>query len=217
MRTKLFAMGLMAVVAALVAIGPAPGSVIGRQNANANKRAPRAKTGSASKASNSQTMAPAATGEKPKAKKPAHRRPKEMTGVPSGVGNCISRLEQLASKEPMAPYEQGPDQIINNGLLWNDPHSKCSVGSDQGVRNKVFTLATAWQRKDADKVKETLADLKSSYPAEMPMETKKPRRHHTAHKSAASSDAGAASSNSAKPAMKPKPTKSKSANKNSGA
>jgi hypothetical protein len=151
-----------------------------RQNANANKRAPRAKTGSASKASNSQGAAPAATGEQPKAKKPAHKRAKETYGIPSGVGACVAKLDEWASKDPLPPYEKGPDQVINNGLLWNDPHSKCSVGTDQAVRNKVFAVATAWQQKDSAGVKQALADLKGSVPAETPMEPKKPRRHHAA-------------------------------------
>jgi len=221
MRFKVSAMGLMVVVAAIVAMGPAPRSVLARQNANANKRAPRAKTGSASKASNSQAATPAATGEKPKSRKPARRHPKETVGIPSGAGACVARLEQLASKEPMTPYEKGPEQIINNGLLWNDPHSKCSVGSDQTVRSKVFAVATAWQQKDSSKVQSALADLKSSVPAETPAaEPKKPhRRRPSAAKTAAPSGEAAApatgNSNSAKTGTKGKSRKSKNANKNS--
>jgi len=218
MKVKVLAMGLMAVIAAVVATGPAPRSVLARQNANANKRAPRAKTGSATKASNS-NAAPAATGEKPKAKKPARRHPKETVGIPSGAGACVAKLEQLASKEPMTPYEKGPEQIINNGLLWNDPHSKCSVGSDQTVRSKVFAVATAWQQKDSAKVQSALADLKSSVPAEMPAEPKKPhRRRASAPKTEASGEAAApatGNSNSAKTGTKRKSSKSKNANKNS--
>jgi hypothetical protein len=215
MRVKLFVVGLMAVVAVAAAIGPAPRSVLAR---NANKRTPRTETGSASKATNSQA-APAATGEQPKAKKPARKHPKETVGIPSGAGACVERLEQLASKEPLTPFESGPDQIINNGLLWNDPKSKCSVGADQAVRSKVFAVATAWQQKDAATVKSALADLKSAVPAEAPAAPKKPRRHHAAAtKSAGDSGAAAqpaANTNSAKP--KAKSGKGKSANKNSGA
>jgi hypothetical protein len=212
----MFAIGLIVVAAAVAAMGPAPRSVLASQNANANKRAPRAKTATSTKAANSQA-APAASGEQPKAKKPARKHPKETVGVPSGVGACVAKLEQLASKEPMTPFEKGPDQIINNGLLWNDPHSKCSVGSDQAVRNKVFAVATAWQQKNSSGVQSALADLKSSVPAEAPAEPKKPRRHRaTAAKTAGESDTAAASnSNSAKP--RARSGKSKSANKNSGA
>ena len=217
MRLRVFAMGLIVVAATVAATGPAPRSVLARQNANANKRASRPKTGSATKATNSQA-APAAAGEQPKARKPARKHPKETMGIPSGAGACVAKLEQLASKEPMTPFENGPDQIINNGLLWNDPHSKCSVGSDQTVRNKVFAVATAWQQKNSSGVQSALADLKSSVPAEAPVEPKKPRgrRHMTANKSAGESGAAAVSnSNSAKP--KARSRKGKSANKNSGA
>src|SRR5262249_11732535 len=147
------------------------------------------------------------------------KHPKEAVGIPSGAGACVAKLEQLASKQPMTPYEKGPEQIINNGLLWNDPHSKCSVGSDQAVRNKVFAVATAWQRKDSSGVTSALADLKSSVPAETPAgEPKKPRRHR-APKAKAAAESGAAAapagnSNSAKPPAK---SKRKSTNKNSGA
>jgi hypothetical protein len=193
MKVKLFSIGLMVVAAAVVAMGPAPGSVMASQNANANTAKAKRRSG------------------------PRHR--SEKVGIPSGAGNCVAKLEQLAAKEPLTPYEHGPDQIINNGLLWNDPHSKCSVGTDQAVRNKVFAVATAWQKKNGDELKTALADLKSSIPAEM-AEPKKPRRHHAAHKSGASAgpaaEPAAASSNSAKPAMKGKSGKSKSANKNSG-
>jgi hypothetical protein len=217
MKLKVLATGLMVVAAAVVAMGPSPRSAMARQNANANRRAPRAKSGSATKASNSQAAAPAATGEQPK--KRVRRRPKETVGIPSGAAACVAKLEQLASKEPLTPYEKGPDQIINNGLLWNDPHSKCSVGSDQAVRNKVFTVVTVWQQKDAAKVKEALADLKTSLPAETPTEPKKPRRRRAAARKTGESSGTAAepaaNSNSARP--KGRSGRGKSANKNSGA
>jgi hypothetical protein len=218
MKAKVFAMGLIVVAALMVAAGPATRSVLARQNANANKRAPRGKTGSASKASNSQAATAAATGEQPKPKKPARKHPKEAVGIPSGAGACVAKLEQLASKQPLTPYEKGPEQIINNGLLWNDPHSKCSVGSDQAVRNKVFAVATAWQQKDSGKIQGALAELKSSLPAETPAEPKKPRRHRAyAPKGAAAPEAaGKPASNSNSPKPKGKSGKGKSANKNSG-
>ena len=219
MRLKVFAMGLILVAAAVAAMGTAPRSVLARQNTNANKRAPRAKAGSATKTTNSQAGAPAASTEKPKAKKPARKHAKEAVGIPSGAGACVAKLEQLASKEPLTPYEKGPEQIINNGLLWNDPHSKCSVGTDQSVRDKVFAVATAWQQKNSSGVQSALADLKSSVPAEAPAEPKKPRRRHTAATKSAGETGTAAepasNSNPAKPKARSK--KGKSANKNSGA
>jgi hypothetical protein len=220
MKVKLLATGLMVVATILVAISPSPRRVMAGQNANANKRAPRAKTGSATKASNSQGTAPAASGEQAKPTRPVRRRTRTaVVVIPSGAGACVARLDEWASKEPLPAYDKGPEQVINNGLLWNDPHSKCSVGSDQAVRTKVVAVATAWQQKDAGKVKEALAALKGSIPAETPTERKKPRRRRGAASSAttgtAPTEPSAANANSAKTGKKGKSGKSKTANKNS--
>lgn len=106
-------------------------------------------------------QAPAAA-QQPAAKKPVHRAKKKSTvmkGVPSGVANCLKRLSELASKDPLIGYEGQPEEIVNNGLLWNDPKSKCSVGSDENTRKKVAELATAWRMKDAAKVRSLIQEV----------------------------------------------------------
>jgi hypothetical protein len=95
------------------------------------------------------------------------------------VAACIDRLIALAEKDPLLAYDKGPYAIINNGLLWDNPHSNCSVGNDPAMREKVFDLATAWQQKDAAKVRSSLQEIKSALPpAEKPMvhKTKKHRK-----------------------------------------
>jgi hypothetical protein len=105
-------------------------------------------------------------------------------------------------------YEGEPNKIVDEGLLWNDPRSKCAI-TDPSLRDKVFAIATAWQEKNGEHVRSWLSDLKSSVP---PSEAKpavmhKPRRH----KAASTGAAGAPNSNSAKP----KTAKSKTSNSNS--
>ena len=87
-----------------------------------------------------------------------------MRGVPSGMKNCLDHLSQMAANDPLIDYEGHPSEIINNGLLWNDPKSKCSVGSDSALRLKVSNLATAWKMKDAAKVRSLLDEIKSAAP-----------------------------------------------------
>ena len=81
-----------------------------------------------------------------------------MSGVPSGVENCLNHLAQMAAADPLIDYEGHPSEIINNGLLWNDPKSKCAV-TDQTQREKIFDLANAWRMKDAAKVRSLLSEL----------------------------------------------------------
>ena len=81
-----------------------------------------------------------------------------MRGIPSGVENCLNHLAQMAAADPLIDYEGHPSQIINNGLLWNDPKSKCAT-SDQTQRAKIFELSTAWRMKDAAKVRSLLTEL----------------------------------------------------------
>jgi len=95
-------------------------------------------------------------GKKPKAK--------VMRGVPAGVPACLEHLSQMAATEPMTPYEGHPEEIINNGLLWNDAKSKCSIGTDPQLRLKVGNLAKAWRQKDAATVKSLLEEIKSAAP-----------------------------------------------------
>ena len=128
---------------------------------NANKPAPRkSKPAAAAKNSNSAPATSAAPVEKV-VKKRVRRIKKTYTmkGVPSGVANCVKHLSEMASKDPLIAYEGHPEEIINNGLLWNDPKSKCSVGSDENMRKKVSELAMAWQMKDAAKVRSILQEL----------------------------------------------------------
>jgi hypothetical protein len=100
---------------------------------------------------------------KPKTKKRV-KSTRAMRGVPAGTKACVDHLIEMASTEPITPYEGHPEEIINNGLLWNDPKSKCSVGDDAAVRLKVSNVATAWKQKDAGKVRQQLQELKSALP-----------------------------------------------------
>jgi hypothetical protein len=102
--------------------------------------------------------------KKPQAKKKTTRsKRKVMRGVPAGVQACLDHLIEMASTEPMTPYEGHPQEIVNNGLLWNDPKSKCFVGSD-ALRLKVSEAAAAWRQKNAEKVKSLLQEVKSAAP-----------------------------------------------------
>jgi len=100
--------------------------------------------------------------QKPKARQKT--KAKVMRGVPSGVQACLDHLSQMAATDPMTPYEGHPAEIINNGLLWNDPKSKCSIGTDPQLRLKVGELSSAWRQKNADKVKSLLEEIKSAAP-----------------------------------------------------
>jgi hypothetical protein len=64
----------------------------------------------------------------------------------------------MAAADPLIDYEGHPSEIINNGLLWNDPKSKCAV-TDEAQRKKLFELATAWRMKDASKVRSMLQEM----------------------------------------------------------
>ncbi|HKS43464.1 MAG TPA: hypothetical protein VJX74_22810 [Blastocatellia bacterium] len=92
---------------------------------------------------------------KKRVRKPAKNR---MAGVPMGVENCLNHLAKMAAADPLIDYEGHPSEIINNGLLWNDPKSKCAV-SDEGQRKKIFELAQAWRMKDASKVRSLLQEM----------------------------------------------------------
>jgi len=100
---------------------------------------------------------------------PAKKRPKKKaqgkTGIPKGTQACLDRLNEIASAEPLPEYGGQAEKIINEGLLWNDPKSKCSIGSDQALRSKVSAVVTAWRQKDAGKVRSLLQELKSAAPS----------------------------------------------------
>jgi hypothetical protein len=181
MKVKVLTMGITVLAISAMLAGASIASVPGAQNANKSKAsAGKAAPTAAKPAASSGTTKPSSnttTG----AKKVVHRRvhhPAEA-GIPSGgPGACVDRLSKLAEKDPLMAYEGEPSKIIDEGLLWNDPRSKCAI-SDPGQRDKVFAVATAWQEKNGDQLRSLLSDLKSALP---PAEAKpaamhKPRRH----------------------------------------
>lgn len=117
-------------------------------------------------------MKPAETMQPSKAKKSKAKKPKakkaggamSMTGVPKGVQACLDHLIKMAEKEPLIDYEGHPSEIINGGLMWNDPKSKCSLGDNLDLRKKAADVATAWRKKDAAAVRSLLQELKSAAP-----------------------------------------------------
>jgi hypothetical protein len=175
MKAKLVMFGITAVAIIALALQASSQAVV---QGNANKPAPpkKAKPAATKKNANmaptpppaqvapAQAASPAAA--KPAAKKPVHRKKpaNAMAGVPSGVGNCIKHLSEMASKDPLIMFEGHPEEVVNNGLLWNDPKSKCSVGSDENMRQKVFELAFAWRTKDAARVRSILQELEGMSP-----------------------------------------------------
>jgi len=172
MKSKLVTLGITAL--AIIALSLEASSQAVAQG-NANKPAPARKAKPAATKKNANTPppsapAPAATAAaapatKPARKKVVHRKkPNAMAGVPSGVANCVKHLSEMAAKDPLIAYEGHPSEIVNNGLLWNDPKSKCSVGSDENMRQKVFDLATAWRMNDAAKVRSILQELEGMSP-----------------------------------------------------
>ena len=95
---------------------------------------------------------------KPKAKRKASQR---MAGVPQGVPACLKHLAKMAEKEPLIDYDGHPSEIINGGLLWNDPKSRCSVAADEAMKKKAIELAGAWRKKDAAQVRSLIAELEA--------------------------------------------------------
>ncbi|HXU07384.1 MAG TPA: hypothetical protein VN743_00200 [Blastocatellia bacterium] len=159
MRSKLVMFGITAVAVLALSFEASPQAVA--QNANKPAAPKKSKAAVAKPAPPAPTMA-ATPAEKPAAKKPVRRAKKKATamkGVPSGVANCLKHLSEMAAKDPLIAYEGHPEEIINNGLLWNDPKSKCSIGSDESMRKKVADLASAWRMKDASKVRSILGEL----------------------------------------------------------
>jgi hypothetical protein len=107
------------------------------------------------------TMAPKKAKKKQKAKKPGAM---AMTGVPKGVQACIDHLINMAGKESLPDYEGHPSEIINGGLMWNSPESKCSLGDNLDLRKKAADVSVAWRKKDAAAVRSLLQELKSAAP-----------------------------------------------------
>ncbi len=71
----------------------------------------------------------------------------------------MNRLATLAAADPLPDYEGQPSDIINNGLMWNDPKSKCSIGDDANRRKQLFELSNHWRMKHADEVRSMLRDM----------------------------------------------------------
>lgn len=167
MRAKLVTFGITA-VATLALVVQASSQAIAQGNANkpaaAKKKMPpppppkpaQAKPAPPAPADPGQTMMAAKPKPKPKAKK---KGPMAMAGVPKGVPACIKHLTQMAEKDPLIDYDGHPSEIINGGLLWNDPKSQCSIGSDDAMKKKIIELAGAWRRKDAAQVRSLLGEL----------------------------------------------------------
>lgn len=155
MRVKFLTMGMTLALAIALVTELSAVTALGQDNANQTPP----------------TTTPQTT-ETPAAKKPVRRRAKRKgtrgakahRGVPSGVQNCIDHLIEMASADPLVAYEGHPSEIVNNGLMWNDPKSKCSVGADTSLRLKLTNLATAWTEKDAAKVRSLLQEIKSAAP-----------------------------------------------------
>ena len=66
--------------------------------------------------------------------------------------------------EPLVEYGGQAEQIVNNGLLWNDPKSKCYIGDDSKLKLKVSEMAKAWRTKDAATVRSLLQEIRSAVP-----------------------------------------------------
>lgn len=104
--------------------------------------------------------------EKTMAAKPKKtpKKKRAMGGIPKGAQACVDRLIEIASADPLPAFGGQAEQIVNNGLLWDDPKSKCSIGSDQGLRSKVSAMAVAWREKNAEKTRSLLQEIKAAAP-----------------------------------------------------
>ena len=168
MRAKLVTLGMAVVVVVALVFEVSSFTIANQENAN-----------------------PAASA---KPRKPRTRKPRQamMRGVPMGVENCLNHLAKMAAADPLIDYEGHPSEIVNNGLLWNDPKSKCSV-SDQAQREKLFELANAWRMKDASKVRSLLQEMGANAEAATaatpaaPRKPRKPRKPRTANNGNANS------------------------------
>jgi hypothetical protein len=163
MRAKLVMFGFTAAAILALVLQASPQAIA---QGNANKPAAAKKTKPAAKPAAAKPPAPApaagqpAMAAKPKPKPKKKRKPSmAMAGVPMGVPACIQHLTTMAEKDPLIDYDGHPSEIINGGLLWNDPKSRCSIASDEATKKKVVELATAWRTKDASKVRAILQDL----------------------------------------------------------
>jgi hypothetical protein len=159
-RSVILGLGLVA-VAGLTSQASAQ-AVAQPANKPVAKNVKRVAASSTPAASQAPAAAPAdqtmAAKPKPKPKRKASQR---MAGVPKGVPACLKHLSKMAEKEPLIDYDGHPSEIINGGLLWNDPKSRCSVAGDEAMKKKAVELAGAWRKKDAAQVRSLLAELEA--------------------------------------------------------
>ena len=162
MRAKLVMFGFTAVAVLALVLQASPQAIA---QGNANKPAAARKPQPApTPAEAKPTPPPPAAGQatmaaKPKPKpKRKHKASMAMAGVPMGAPACIKHLTQMAEKDPLIDYDGHPSEIVNGGLLWNDPKSHC-YAADEATRKKVIELAGAWRSKDASKVRALLQEL----------------------------------------------------------
>ncbi|MEK6408889.1 MAG: hypothetical protein AABN34_18350 [Acidobacteriota bacterium] len=163
MRAKLVTFGFTA-AAILALVLQASSQAIAQGNANkpaaANRAKPAPKPPQAKPAPPAPAAGEATMAAKPKPKpKPKRKASMAMAGVPMGVPACIKHLTKMAEKDPLIDYDGHPSEIINGGLLWNDPKSRCSIAGDEATKKKVVELAIAWRSKDASKVRSLLQEL----------------------------------------------------------
>jgi len=164
MRAKLVTFGFTAVAILALVLQASPQAIA---QGNSNKKAapakkvpppPPPKAAAAPAAAGQETMA-----AKPKPKPRKKRKPSmAMAGVPMGVPACLQHLTKMAEKDPLIDYDGHPSEIINGGLLWNDPKSRCSIASDEATRKKVVELSVAWRAKNAATVRSILQDLSAT-------------------------------------------------------
>lgn len=177
MRVKFLTIGMTLALAIALVTELSPVTVLSQDNtnqsnSNSSRRRGRRPRPPAPPAEQTPPEATPPATETPAAEATPQRRTRRRAqrgarghrGVPTGVQNCIDHLIEMASADPLVAYEGHPSEVINNGLMWNDPKSKCSVGTDPSLRLKVSNLATAWTLKDAAKVRSLLQEIKSAAP-----------------------------------------------------
>jgi hypothetical protein len=158
MRAKLVTLGITAVATLALVVQASPQAVAQNTNKPAAKK--KSPPPPPPKAAQAQPAAPApAEGQTTMAAKPKPKPKKKAVAMPMGVPGCIKQLTQLAAKDPLIDYYGRPYTIVNDGLLWNDPKSRCSVADDETKKKKALDLADAWRRKDAATVRSLLAEL----------------------------------------------------------
>lgn len=162
MRAKLVMFGFTAVAILALVLQASPQAIA---QGNSNKSAAAKKAPPPPKPAQAKPAPAPAAGQdtmaaKPKPKPKKKRKPSTaMAGVPMGVPACLQHLTKMAEKDPLIDYDGHPSEVINGGLLWNDPKSRCSIAGDEATRKKVVELANAWRAKNASTVRSLLQEL----------------------------------------------------------